>query len=210
MDAWEIDVNKEVTSARVKELFDDTGDSIMNLVSLVSIIIAILGMIILFVFIDSSSQSSNVFILGVLVLIESVLILLSDSNGIMGRWTPEGKEFNDKWENFKKYLKDYSLIKEYPPESVQVWGRYLVYATALGCADEVNKNMKKYFKEYNVSEEYYSDYDSLYFSYYGGWAIMHSSFNTLNTPETDTDPGSFGDIGDIGSGGFGGGGGGVF
>ena len=210
MDAWEIDVNKEVTSARVKELFDDTGDSIMNLVSLVSIIIAILGMIILFVFIDSSSQSSNVFILGVLVLIESVLILLYDSNGIMGRWTPKGKEFNDKWKNFKKYLKDYSLIKEYPPESVQVWGRYLVYATALGCADEVNKNMKKYFKEYNVSEEYYSDYDTLYFSYYGGWAIMYSSFNTLNTPETDTDPGSFGDIGDIGSGGFGGGGGGVF
>jgi uncharacterized membrane protein len=37
----------------------------------------------------------------------------------------------------RKYIKDFSLIKEYPPESVKVWNKYLVYATALGIADEV-------------------------------------------------------------------------
>ena len=64
----------------------------------------------------------------------------------MGKWTAEGREFYDKWTNFKKYLKDNSLIMEKPPEAVQVWGKFLVYATALGCAEEVTKNMKEYFK----------------------------------------------------------------
>ena len=90
-------------------------------------------------------------------------------------------------------------------------GRYLVYATALGCADEVSKNMKKYFREVNVSQSYIDEYDVIGMGYYGGLYYCYSPFYNLNkAPDNSSgDFGSFGDIGDIG-GGFGGGGGGVF
>ena len=54
-----------------------------------------------------------------------------------GRWTQEGVDYDAKWQAFKKYIQDFSLIKEYPPESVIVWNQFLVYATALGVADKV-------------------------------------------------------------------------
>jgi uncharacterized membrane protein len=44
--------------------------------------------------------------------------------------------------SFKRYINDFSLIKEYPPDSVQLWNKYLVYATALGSAEGVIKAME--------------------------------------------------------------------
>ena len=123
----------------------------------------------------------------------------------MGKWTAEGREFYDKWTNFKKYLKDNSLIMEKPPESVQVWGKYIVYATALGCADKATENMRKYFETNQIAYDSFSDVNAVSFTYYGGLAIMQSSFNTLSRTDTSTSG-----IGRAGSGGFGGGGGGVF
>ncbi len=36
------------------------------------------------------------------------------------------------WKAFKKYLKEYSVTKKYPIDSVILWGKYLVYGTLLG------------------------------------------------------------------------------
>ena len=61
---------------------------------------------------------------------------------IFGQWTPEGRVYYLKWTNFKKFLKDNSLIKEHPPESIVIWKKYLIYGAALGVADQVYKSMK--------------------------------------------------------------------
>ena len=204
MDAWKIDVNKEVNSLEIRNLFNDRGNNVMSLISALSLLGGIA--ISLYAYITHGEFNLITLILAVVLVIESVIIFVLP-NTILGQWTPKGKEFHDKWKNFEKYLKDYSLIKEYPPASVQVWGKYLVYATALGCADEVSKNMKKYFKSINLPEEEYYASDAVFFSMYGGHMLMYSSFHNLDSPNSDT--GSFGDIGDIG-GGFGGGGGGTF
>ena len=107
--------------------------------------------------------------------------------------------------NFKKFLKDNSLIKEHPPESIVIWNKYLVYGTALGVADEVYESMKLYKPDVYEDDYYYSD---LYrFHSYSGLIILNSAFNTgisASTPSSD-----IGDFGDIG-GGSGGGGGGAF
>ncbi|WP_455645677.1 DUF2207 domain-containing protein [Methanosphaera sp.] len=202
MDAWKIDVNKEVTSSRVSNYFDDHGNGVMTLINVLSVIFGIIIIVGVLLF----DLDVLLMILVIVLIIESISLLVM-SNTVMGQWTPEGKEFHDKWKNFEKYIKDYSLIKEYPPDSIQVWGKYLVYATALGCADKVSKNMKKYFKEINMPEDVLYESDTVFFSYYGGFYLMNSSFRTLDHPD---DSGSYGSIGDVGSGGFGGGGGGVF
>lgn len=62
---------------------------------------------------------------------------------MLAKWTRDGRILNLKWENFRKYISDYSLMKEHPPESVKLWDEYLTYAIALGVADKTIKIMKK-------------------------------------------------------------------
>ena len=119
----------------------------------------------------------------------------------------EGKEYHDKWMNFKKYITDYSLIHERPPESVEVWGKYLVYAATLGCAKQATSTMQKYFDDGGVPKEYIARNNVVFFAYHGGLHHMDSSFRAFNTSNSSA---GFGGIGGPGSGGFGGGGGGVF
>ncbi len=124
---------------------------------------------------------------------------------ILGHWTPEGRVYYLKWMNFKKFLKDNSLMKEHPPESIVIWNKYLVYGTALGVADEVYKSMK--LNKPNVSDDDYYYGDLYIFHSYSGLIMLDSAFNTgVSASNPSTDGGGFGDIG----GGSGGGGGGAF
>lgn len=126
---------------------------------------------------------------------------------IAGQWTTYGEEYDAKWQNFKKYIKDFSLIKEYPPESVAIWNKYLVYATALGVADAVRKAM-----ELSLPHEELEDSEIYMFHHYGGYVLLADSLDsgmTTASAADGSDGGDFGGVGDVG-GGFGGGGGGAF
>jgi len=48
----------------------------------------------------------------------------------------------ERWDAFARALKS-SRIKEYPPSSVVIWGRILVYATAMGMADKVRAHLSE-------------------------------------------------------------------
>jgi uncharacterized membrane protein len=140
-------------------------------------------------------------ITGVLLIIFSVAIR-HVADDIFGKWTEKGRVFYLKWNNFKKFLKDNSLMKEHPPESIVIWKKYLIYGTSLGVADKVYESMK-------LQMPNYLDYDDdlFYYHYYGGYGIMYSAYNTSNTTlNPSSDAGGFGGLG----GGSGGGGGGAF
>lgn len=47
-----------------------------------------------------------------------------------------------KWDSFARAVQS-SRLKEYPPASAVIWGEILVYATALGMADKVNKHLSE-------------------------------------------------------------------
>ncbi|MFA0821523.1 MAG: DUF2207 domain-containing protein [Methanomethylovorans sp.] len=70
-----------------------------------------------------------------------VLVLNAKYRTFLGRWTPEGKLYVERWKNFKKYITDFSDLREHPPGSVKLWDHYMVYAMALGVAEEALKNM---------------------------------------------------------------------
>ena len=110
-----------------------------------------------------------------------------------------------KWKNFRKFLKDNSLINEHPPESIVVWRKYLIYGAALGVADKVYESMK--LQEKNFPEYSYYDDDIFLYHHYGGYYMMH---HAIMTGESAANPSS--DSSDFGSfgGGSGGGGGGAF
>ena len=202
--SWIDETSKEVPDSLIKRYFISKGSTIFKIFAFVLLVLSII-LFFAIIFLEVNKYYWILLVLTLLMFVESI-IMLSIPNYVPGRWTPEGKEFHDKWENFKNYITDFSLIKERPPASIQVWGKYLVYAAALGCADEVSENMKKYFDIAGVPEEYFNRSDAVMFGYYGGFNHLDTTFAAL-TPSSDS---SSGGIGSVGGGGFGGGGGGTF
>lgn len=211
---WKLKAEKSVSPAVLKHYFDNKGSKILKTYSIVLIIISIVVFFSMFTTGKMLVGNKNMFYLWfglpIIGLFEAIFLYAMDSK-IPGRWTKEGKEYHDKWLNFQKYIKDYSLINERPPESVQIWGKYIVYAAALGYAGAATSTMKEYFNMKQVSSDYIDTNDVLCFAYHGGFNEWDSSFSDLqNEYYASQSSNDFGDIGSVGSGGFGGGGGGTF
>ena len=51
----------------------------------------------------------------------------------------------------KKYINDYSLIKNRDLESVIVWDKYLAYATAFGIPNQVINNIYEEWYNLNIN-----------------------------------------------------------
>ncbi len=62
------------------------------------------------------------------------------------------EEYN-KINGLKKYLTDYSVIKERYPIEIKLWGKYLVFATIFGIADKVQKEFKEELIKQGYNEE---------------------------------------------------------
>ena len=199
--AWKETAKSEISQQKIDQYFDSKGSDILNMLSIFMIVLSV----ILFVYTIFTESSLFNIIIVVLMFIMGILAL-GIPNTFAGRWTPEGKTFHDKWKAFENYITDYSMIRDYPPASIQVWGKYLTYATALGCAREVSDNMFKYFKSVNVDENYLYQSDIVWFSYYGGLNNMTSSFAHIEAQANSSSSGGISSVG----GGFGGGGGGTF
>ena len=197
---WQQDVKHEYfDSEQLETYFNNKGAKLMKIISVGGLI---LGIIIFLLGLFTKLRTGMYAIGGGIALSIFSFIVIMLPEDIFGQWTAKGRVFNLKWKNFKKFLKDNSLINEHPPESIVVWKQYLIYGAALGVADNVYKSMK-------LQEKNISDYDDDLFLYhhYGGYYMMHEAFRTGESaanPSSDTD--SFGSIG----GGSGGGGGGAF
>lgn len=197
-DNWKADVENQVQS-KLEEEFNDTGTKITQIIAvgglIYGILIAILGFM--------SSLSNGIYsLLGGIFLIVFSVILLKVSDDIFGQWTKKGRVMYLKWKNFKKFLKDNSLINEHPPESIVIWRKYLIYGAALGVADKVYENMK--LQETNMN--FYDD-DIFLYHHYGGYYMMHHAIMTgQSSAMPSSGSGGFGGLG----GGSGGGGGGAF
>ena len=68
------------------------------------------------------------------------------------------EEYMDKWISFKRFLENYSMIKDKEEKDVLIWKEYLIYAISMG----VNKNIvKKYAKLAHINlfdKEYYKKF----------------------------------------------------
>jgi uncharacterized membrane protein len=149
---------------------------------------------------------TKTFLPGALLLgagVVSLAVSLVNERGA-GRFTPEGRLYTMQWENFRRYLTDFSALKEHPPESIKLWDRYMVYAVALGVAQEVIKNMSRLLPgPMFESSNFYLLRDHPWVFYDLSWAFW------MSNPALDlaTEAINMG-VGGIG-GGFGGGGGGA-
>ena len=109
----------------------------------------------------------------------------------------------EKWAGVKKYMEEFSLIKDREVPELVLWEKYLVFATVFGVAEKVIKQLKVVYPEL-------SDPDSLGSSY----AYMHvacnsnTNFNFVNTMNSAIGSATNYSSGSGAGGGFSGGGGG--
>ena len=196
---WKTDIkDKFLSDDQLNKIFIKKGDTYLKIFGVVGIIVAA---IVFFITITDSLPAAGYALLASIVLGVVSIISFILPQKIAGQWTTYGEEYDAKWHNFKKYIQDFSLIKEYPPESVTIWNKYLVYATALGAADAVRKAMELY-----VPSDQLEGSDIYMFHYYGGYALLSSSLDT-GISSASAGSGDFGGVGDIGGGDIGGGGG---
>ncbi len=148
--------------AKSRHFFSKSGYTISFILGLV---IIIAGFVMQFYITSFPTEEliveSNLY-LALFLLTGSVLLFLPKE--VFGQWSKEGLTFYHQWNNFERFIDDMSLLNEHPPESVKIWEEYLVYATALGCADTVVDSLKNVIPEQKWHEMtdhtyFYSAYD---------------------------------------------------
>ena len=125
--AWQTKVRAE---AKSEKFFDEnlgTGKLIGGTTGVLGIIISI--------FIMSLGNG-----LGFISLTSGILMLIYSI--AFKRRTPYGAEQYNLWKAFRRFLLEFSNIKEYTPPSIVIWEHYLVYAISLGVAKEVISQLK--------------------------------------------------------------------
>ncbi|MBO8161224.1 MAG: DUF2207 domain-containing protein [Thermosipho sp. (in: Bacteria)] len=190
-----------ISGAKKRSYLSIFGTVLSYLIGVVSILLSIFFFMRYYevAFVYESILSSILFVTGA--------ILFFIPRDVFGNWTRVGREYYLKWKNFEKFLLDFSALSEYPPESVVIWEDYIVYATALGIADKVEKHLKKLVpKEIEEASHPYYGYHT--YRRYGLGFFTVSSVAT-STVSKGSGSGFGGGVGGAG-GGSGGGGGGAF
>ena len=129
--------------------------------------------------------------------------------------TEQGAYEYNRWKAFKHFLLDFSKFEEKEIVEVKLWQEYLVYATALGIADKVEKAMKLKCKNLGITESITTiDIDSI--GHIGrsinnsvGASQAAASYAEA-TSSSSSGSGGGGGFSSCGGGGGGGGGGGRF
>lgn len=108
----------------------------------------------------------------------------------------------EKMAGLKKFLKEFTLIKEREPIEVSLWNEYLMYAQIFGMADEVANQFKKLYPEV------ITDMDSMGYSYEDILFIHLITSDGIKSANAAQSSANSYSSGGGGGGSFGGGGGG--
>jgi len=116
-------------------------------------------------------------------------------------YTQKGIDEKNKWKAFKKYMEEFSLLKEREVPELVLWEKFLVYATAFGISKKVVKQLKVVYTDFENS---ITANNMTYMSIMCANGNFNTSFiNTLNSSVSSAYSSGTG-----GGGGFSGGGGG--
>ena len=70
---------------------------------------------------------------------------------VIFRWDPVAYLEHRRWQNFRKFLHDFSAIEQAPVNLLAIWEEYYVYAVALGVATEFLKHVTRLAEQRGTS-----------------------------------------------------------
>ena len=90
------------------------------------------------------------------------------------RRSKKGNEDYVRWRAFEKFLKEFTNIKDYPMPGMTIWEHYMVYATAFGIAELVEKQVRFKYQQLNQMDQINR---SPFFRYPGFYRSYHYSMS---------------------------------
>jgi uncharacterized membrane protein len=69
----------------------------------------------------------------------------------LSRRSPEAAREYQRWDAFKRFMTDFSAMREAGPELLPLWERYLVYAVSLGVAEKLIHNLALVAREHGYA-----------------------------------------------------------
>jgi uncharacterized membrane protein len=116
-----------------------------------------------------------------LLLVTSIALIIYSA--LVKRRTKTGVEHFSKWKAFRKYLTDFSMLKEAEVPAIILWEHFLVYAISLGVAKEVIKQLKVVFRDDDFKN---SGLTYMYYGYFGYNLRQMDSLDRITTSITKT------------------------
>mgnify|MGYP004460990991 CR=1 FL=1 len=168
-------------------------------------------------FLNASNETRfGIGYLAALVSIVTLIIIMSTKLK-----TKKGTEHYKKWMALKNFMIDFGLMDEKELPEIKLWEKYLVYATALGIADKLEKTMRIKIQNMNLTENDLATY-YIFNNYTDNLSITNSLSSSINSSissavasstssivaSSSSSSGGFGGGASSGGGSFGGGGGG--
>lgn len=117
--------------------------------------------------------------------------------------TQDGLDQKEMWKGLKKYMEDFSLLKEREVPELVIWEKYLVYATAFGISEKVLKQLKIVYPTIDQTDMLNTS-AYMYFMYHSNFNTDFSSAITSSIASATYSSGSGSGGGFSGGGGFGG------
>lgn len=109
-------------------------------------------------------------------------------------------------EGLKKYLLEYTLIKDREAIEVELFENYLIYAQLMGIAKQVSKEFKDLYPEM-IEQSHYDSYDNVMFIHYCSVSGISAASSAKRAAQSYSSGGGGFSSGGGGGGSFGGGGG---
>lgn len=117
--------------------------------------------------------------------------------------TQDGLDQKEMWKGLKKYMEDFSLLKEREVPELVIWEKYLVYATVFGISEKVLKQLKIVYPTIDQTDMLNTS-AYMYFMYHSNFNTDFSSAITSSIASATYSSGSGSGGGFSGGGGFGG------
>ena len=98
------------------------------------------------IFIISFIKTSDILenpaaITAMVLLLQSSLVAFAPST-LFGRWKEDYYKEKLEWDAFRAFLGDFAMIQRYSPSDLNMWKEWLIYGTALGVGDKVEKALR--------------------------------------------------------------------
>lgn len=138
-----------------KKIYNEVPKKLIT--SVITFVLVYIALIIINIFIVSPVVSTFSMIFSIFSIMLGIFAacFITSAKSIKDEYIDE----YNKLMGLKKYLKEYSTLKDRFPIEMVLWGKYLVFATLFGIADKVSKE----FKEELIAKGYDDDY--IYMTY---------------------------------------------
>lgn len=132
--------------AQKRKYFNSTGNTIAKTVAVVGGIALPIIMLTASANTDFPLMDARTFMMaGMGVSFIMALIVLFMNRAVFSHWTEEGLLYVKQWQALRRYLTDFTLLSQNPPQALAMWDELLVYGTALGVAKQTLKNLRQLY-----------------------------------------------------------------